>query len=263
MPVPNFVRIAGTEQSNDDYAEKWLCTGLFNGSAVKSNAYLLTAPAVTVDTGYLYRQDIRCQERGVGVWEVTVPYSKDTQVPGSVTFAFDTTGGSFHITHSKETRNKYGTTTVDYKQAINVVKDGGDMRVEGSDIVIPSLKLSYSIRQPQGVVDEEYARMIARLTGCTNSTEFRGFDPGEVLFLGGTGSDGTNAEAEVTLQFAAEQNLQDLMIGAISGIEKAGFDLLWVMWKDDEDGGKPTKSPLQVNVERVYEEQDLAGILGL
>jgi hypothetical protein len=144
-----------------------------------------------------------------------------------------------------------------------VKKDGGDLSVEGSDIVIPSLKLSYSIRRPQGVIDEEYARNIGRLTGKMNSTEFRGFDPGEVLFLGGTGPDGTNAEAEVTLQFAAEQNLQDLIIGAIDGIEKKGHDLLWVMWKDDVAGGKPTKAPLAVYVERVYEEADLAGLLGL
>jgi hypothetical protein len=103
MPVPHFTRISGTEQSDDTYGEKWLGTGLFNGSQVKSNALLVTSPAATIDTGMLYRQNVRAQERGPGVWEVQVPYAKGTQVPGSVTFSFDTTGGNFHITHSKET----------------------------------------------------------------------------------------------------------------------------------------------------------------
>lgn len=243
----------------------FVAAGETNASFVRAYAASATPYLVAVDEAVLYRNDIQVQEQGHAVYWVTVQYvTQDQQKPavGSIKFAFTTTGGSFHITHSRSTVAKYPSSSVDYKQAINVRKSGQDLNIEGTDIIIPALKLSYTFSHPLGIVNESFARTIAGLTGSSNSTTFRGFQPGEVLFLGADGSDGTNSEAEVTYHFACESNLQDLVIGAITGINKDGHDLLWVSSKDDTASGKPTVTPLGVYIERIYQRVDFRAALG-
>jgi hypothetical protein len=84
-----------------------------------------------------------------------------------------------------------------------------------------------------------------------------------VLFLGAEGSQGTDAETEVTYHFAAEKNLSGLVIGAISGIQKDGHDLLWLTWEDEvTPEGYPALKPRTVYVERVYERVNFAALFG-
>jgi hypothetical protein len=259
--------ITGRSVSNESAGQKWSIIGVYTANEARAYTFGASAGIVPGPNGFLYRQDINVTEQGAGVWHGTVTYGPDPQESstpgGSISFNFDTTGGSFHITHSKGTVNKYPSSAVSYNQAINVVKSGAELQVEGAEIVIPALRLSYTIRNPQGVVNESYARGLAGITGCINSSAFRGFAAGEVLFLGGVGSDGTNAEAEVTLHFACEKNLQGLIVGSLTGIAKAGHDLMWVMWADSVSSGKPTKIPLAAYIERVYTPIDLAAALGM
>lgn len=208
----------------------------------------------------LYRQDIQIQAEGYDVWTVTVPYAEKGDKPptGQWTFNFDTTGGSFHIKASKATVNSYGTSPPNYKQLIGV--NGDD--VEGADIVIPALKINVTYSHPLGVVTIALAKTLARLTSKVNSTTFLTFDAGEVLYLGSTGSDGTNSAAEVGYAFACSENLQNQIVGAITGIQKDGWDLAWIKWKDDVDADLPVKVPEFVYIERVYERVNLAAALG-
>lgn len=224
---------------------------------------LSATPAVValVNGNILYRGEISVVPEGWDVWTVTIPYAAkgDSPTPtGQWTFNFDTTGGSFHIKASKETVNSYGSSPPDYKQLIGV--NGDD--VEGADIVIPALKINVTYSHPQGVVTITHAKNLARLTGKVNSTTFLTFDAGEVLFLGANGSDGTNAPAELGYQFACSENLQNKVVGAITGIAKDGWDLAWIKWKDDVDNDLPIKVPQFVYVERVYDRTNLAAALG-
>lgn len=238
-------------------------SGTGNNDNVYVHLFALSAtPAVVAlaNGAIVYRQDIQIQSEGWDVWTVTVPYAEKGDKPptGQWTFNFDTTGGSFHIKASKETVASYGTTPPDYKQLIGV--NGDD--VEGADIVIPALKINVTYSHPLGVVTIAYAKALARLTGKANSTTFLTFDPGEVLYLGSTGSDGSEAAAEVGYQFACSENLQNQIVGAITVIEKDGWDLAWIKWKDDVDGDLPVKVPEFVYVERVYERVNLVAALG-
>jgi hypothetical protein len=256
-------RDAYRTSSNPPTAEiGYKAAGIADGATVKALALSLTPAIVAVTEGILYRQDIRVQEQGFCLFHVDVQYGQSNRETGNLSFRFSTTGGSFHITHSRETVAKYPNTAIDHKQAIGVRKNGTEQEIDGADVIIPSLKLSYTFRHPQGVVNEAHARTLASITGCVNDSTFRGFSAGEMLFLGAEGSDGTNAEAEVTYHFAAESNLQNLVIGTIEDIQKDGHDLLWVQWKDAPVGGKPTKAPLAVYIERIYRRVNLAAILG-
>ena len=261
---PNSVR---TTTNPPTYEKQYVAAGEADPTIVRAYAASATPSIVAVGEGILFRNDISVQEQGHKVFNVTVSYvTQDQQKPavGSLKFAFSTTGGTFHITHSREHVQSYvaSGTAPDHKQAINVRKNGDDLDIDGTDIIIPALKLSYTFNHPLGVVNENHARNLASITGCVNSTTFRGFAAGEVLFLGADGSDGSNSEAEVTCHFAAESNLQSLVIGAITGISKDGHDLLWVESKKTVDSGKPVVQPLAVHIERVYRRVNLAAALG-
>lgn len=244
------------------FETEYVAAGIFDRATVHATALSLIPTAVAVIEGILYRQDIELKEAGAGLYYIRAPYARNNSNTGSIRFAFSTTGGSFHIKTSKESVARYPNNAEDFKQLINVKKSGGKFDVEGTDIIIPALKLSYTIKHPMGMVNEDFARAIAGVTSCCNSGVFRGFQPGEVLFLGADGSQGTDSEAEVTCHFAAEKNLQGLIIGDITGIQKDGHDFLWVTWEDDTDNGKPIAKPKAVYIERVYERVDLATILG-
>jgi len=259
---PNSVR---TTTNPPTYEKQYVAAGEFDANIVRAYAAQQVPQVVATEQGFLFLDDIAVQEQGQSVFYVTPRYvTQDAQKPpvGSMKFAFSTTGGSFHVTHSKSTVNRYPSTAVDYKQAINVRTNGNDLDIDGADIIIPALKLTYTFNHPQGFVNESHARNLASITGCVNDSVFRGFAAGEVLFLGADGSDGTNSEAEVACHFACESNLQALVIGAVTGIEKNGHDLLWVNSKKDTDSGKPTVVPLGVYIERVYRRVNLAAALG-
>ncbi len=224
-------------------------------------AYALSATPLVVVTivGILRRADIKVSPDGDAQYLVTVDYTANKTDNGSYTFDFDTTGATVKIKAAKEHVETYPTSGNPYKGAINVDQDG---KVQGSDIVIPMLKLSVKFSHPQGVVDVPFARMLSRATGHTNSDGFLSHDPGELLYLGSSGSDGSEAAADVTYHFASSENVDDLSFGEITDIVKQGHHLAWVEFKDEVDSGNPVQQPKAVHIERVYDAIGFADTFG-
>lgn len=232
---------------------------------VRAYAIAATPSVVASIYGTLYRQDVAVDPIGYSTWKITVPYATRKQEAGSYRLTFDTTGGTVHIASSKETIGKYagtGITAPDYKQLIGVNGEN----VDGADIVIPALKITCHYRHPAAIMSLARIKYLANITGVVNSTPFLTFAAGEVLFLGCSGSEGTDAETEVQYQFAMSANAASLTIGAVADIVKKGHELAWIKYKDATDaaGGVtyPVKQPEFVYVERVYETLDLALALG-
>lgn len=239
----------------------YVATGTQDEQYVHSYALAATPSIYSTIYGTLYRQDIQVEPGGFNVFYVTVPYGKHKHATGQFRLTFDTTGGTVHIKTSKETIKSYSTGSMfvpSHKQAIGVNGDN----VEGTEIVIPALKLTAHFRHPQAVITLARIKALANITGTINSRPFLTFEPGEVLFLGCSGSEGTDGETEVAYQFACSANADNLTIGEIANIAKRGWDYLWISFKDDDDAGFPTKRPEFVYIERVYEEVDLAMALG-
>ncbi len=248
------------ESGDNQYHELvYTASGEFDDAQVHSYALSLAPLTVARPTGTLYRTGIVVEPVGHKLYEVRARYGRH----GSATFTFDTTGATVNVQCAKEHRGSYTAAGADgdgnHSGAIKV-REGGD--VQGADIVIPALKLTYTYRHPRGVVNETYAKTLAGATGCTNLNPFRGFSPGELLFFGASGSDGTDAEAEVSYQFIASQNVVGMSIGAITGIAKDGHDYVWVEFEDAVVNGRACKVPLRANVERVYDPIDFASVLG-
>jgi len=67
---------------------------------------------------------------------------------------------------------------------------------------------------------------------------------------------------ERLFRFAASENRSGLTVGDIGGIDKKGWEYMWVRYADAEDAAAKAivKKPVAVYIEKVYEEGDFAGL---
>ena len=174
-------------------------------------------------------------------------------------YTFDTGGGTQHLTQSIKTAGKFPSDAPDYGGAIGY--DGEN--VNGVDIVQPVMNFAETHYFTQGKVTTTFKRKVAELTGKVNSDAFRGYDPGEVLFLGASGTlrgDKSTSLWEINYRFAVSPNRKQFNVGAISVSSKKGWDYMWVRYTDKPDNGKVLKKPSSVYVEQVYESGSLSSL---
>jgi len=223
--------------------------------------------ASTSPTAYdgLPRQSIQIEPLANDIWEATVRYgANDSSEPpqtGESSFAFDTGGGSQHITHSRATVGIYaasGVTAPNFQGAIGVTENG----VEGVDVTIPVYQFSETHYLPSGAVTLAYRGTLFNLTGKVNNAGFKGLAAGECLFLGASGAKRGTDDWEITYRFAGSPNMTGLAIGPITGIAKKGWEYLWVRYADVEDDGAKmlVKRPISVHVEQVYDSGNFAAL---
>ncbi len=196
------------------------------------------------------------------IWSGEVEYGKDARPDtGDSTISFDTSGGTQHITQSLQTRGAYGlhsdgtpALVTDFGGAIAVA--GGN--VEGVDITVPVFNWAEAHYLDNVYVTQAYRALLFWATGRLNEATFRGFEPGEVLFMGASGARRQEDDWEISYRFAASPNIWDLVIGSIAGIQKRGWDYMWVSYMEDSVGGGLVKRPKAVYVERVYNYRDFS-----
>jgi hypothetical protein len=231
-------------------------------------AAVRTLALAQIPTAYegLNRTNITLDERlNATTWKVVAtfeaPEPQQQENPES-SFAFDTGGGTQHITQSIQTIGRYGPAA---STALGGAIGYDGQNVAGVDITIPVYQFSETHYIVPAAVTQSYKLTLMGLTGAVNSAAFRGFQAGEVLFMGASGTRrGTDTDDrwEITYKFAASPNRAGLTVGSITGIQKRGWDYLWVQYGDDVD---PTakvliKKPIAVYVEQVYPFASFAGL---
>lgn len=210
-------------------------------------------------TVIVWRQSIDMEPAGVDTWFGVVRYSTVRPTNESV-FSFDTTGGTAHITQSLATIATYPNPSQwliapNFKGAIGVTPDG----VEGIDIAVPVYKFAETHYLPTSIVTPQYKALLSWLTGRVNTIAFKGFQGGEVQFLGAQGSIRGAGDWEIAYSFAASPNVTGLTVGPITGINKKGWEYLWVRYVDAEDDTAKAlvKVPAAAYVEQVLPTADL------
>jgi len=202
-------------------------------------------------------------------WEVTVPYrprqpgQDDPPQTGDSRFEFDTTGGTQHITQSLETITSVGGNpgiipTPDFGGAIGVSADS----VDGTDIIIADPKFNETHYLAVAGMTQSYRNLLIAMTGTVNNAPFRGYEAGEVLFLGARGGPRGDDDWEVGFAFAVSLNRQDIEIPNIELFDAEGWDYVWVYYLALDDVGAIVKRPAAAYVERVYERSDFT-LLGI
>jgi len=255
------VSIAG---DNPSVELRYIVFGTSDDLAAKSE--LASGSPDTYDG--LPRQTIQIDPLANDIWEGTVRYGLTDQSPppqtGESSFAFDTGGGTQHITQSRGTVAAYapaGETPPDFQGAIGVTDNG----VEGVDVTVPVYQFSETHYLDDDLVTPAYKGTLFALTGRVNNGSFKGLAAGECLFLGAAGSKrGTDVDDdwEITFRFAGSPNVTGLNVGPITGISKKGWEYLWVRYADieDEAAQRLVKRPIAAYVEQVYEYGNFAAL---
>jgi len=249
-----------TEGENASAELRYVIRG--TDSDIAAKAALASAAPLLYDG--LVRQSYQIERIGEDIWEGTVQFGRrKAPETGESVFQFDTGGGTQHITQSIQTVGRYappGKIAPDFYGAIGVTKDS----VEGVDIVVPAYAFSEIHYLPTSAVTQSYKCTLAALTGKVNNSSFRGFAAGEVLFLGASGSKRGEEDWEITFRFQATPNVTGLQVGNITGINKKGWEYLWVRYDDEVDNSARTlvKRPAAVYVEQVYQYADFS-LLGI
>ena len=284
-PIERFDSGSGSLTSSPDGAVarevevKWVFGGEKGYDAAEAKAVEL-APLYY---GGHVRSRLEVRGLGNGWYEATANYGNanlnaleniEVQLPGDVKFApgtlsFDTTGATEHITQAWSDsndpsayvqKNAASGFAPDPYGAINA---NGD-QVSGVDITVPSFQFTESWHVPTSYLlygQSPYIKTIYQLTGTVNSAPFRIFQAGEVLFLGARlDAARTQSMSTVTYSFSARLNRDNFAIGDVSGIYKAGWDYLWVEYKNDTDSDYGIKKPNFVYVARVYERKNFAAL---
>jgi len=236
---------------------------VFEPNTAVAFAIASTPSLVSTVYGILYRDDVRVTRTAYNQWSVEVPYGVRKNESGEWTWDFDTTGGTVTVFQSKEEIARYPSGTA--PNQLGAIGVDGD-KVEGTEIVIPAMKINVQYKHPLGVVTLAKAKFLSDMTGMVNSDQFLTFSPGQVLFLGARGSDGTEAEASISYSFAMGVNATGLTIGAIAGVAKKAWEVAWIRYQDTVTAGggvdQPTRVPKFVYVDRVYDTVAMATALG-
>ncbi len=214
----------------------------------------------------LVRTNTQVEEIHDQIWLGTVRYAPSAANPpqaGESSFAFETRGGTQHITQSLATVASYASPDLpgaapDFGGGIGVTEDS----VEGVDITVPVYTFSETHYLSPSTVTSAYKSALFALTGRVNNAAFKGLAAGECLFLGAAGTQRGDDPWEISFAFAGSPNVSGLSVGSITGIEKKGWEYIWASYRQAEDTTAKmlVRKPVAAYVERVYREGNFAAL---
>lgn len=260
------------KKATSSYTKSWKVFGTSDDTELHTavNAYVTAYAMYWAYPGLpqmkLIAEQYTVSYLGDDAWQVTVQYEKNGAEDGTDPLkrsrSFDTSGGTQHITQAYG-EARFGANAPDQMMAIGVDSNG----VNGVDIVVPALQWQETYDVPNQYVTSGWIRGVAGVTGTTNISPFRGFERGEVLFVGCSGSqewddDKGRGPWSLAFRFVASQNVTGQTIGSISGISKKGHEYLWVRYEEDTDydSFSIVKKPKAVYVNKVYRESNFSAL---
>jgi hypothetical protein len=223
-----------------------LTTGLISAAAVAPDGWTVSAS----DIGLV----------------VTISGPSPPWTPGNYT-VIGTAAGQWTLSSAPAPLNTAGglwnTPAPNYHKAIGVTKDS----VEGTDIYAAKLEFTITFSTGPGVgfgpLGWSYIRALKSLTAKVNSTPFRGFQPGEVLFMGANGTCGPDNIFKITLKFAVSENQVNVAISPEIMLPSVqGWAYKWVSYKPSVSADFPVTIPAAAYVEQVYRTADFS-LLGI
>lgn len=204
---------------------------------------------------------------GTDWWVGTARYGRPEEQrkeTGSATFAFDTAGGTQHITQSLATTSQASSGTAsDYKGAIGVTADS----VEGVDIETSGFDFRVTVYVAAASMTTAYIGALKRLTKRVNQAQWAieidgvslTFAKGCVRLLGVTGAKRIS-EGDWELSFAF--SYREPVSATVNGMsyEAEGWQYVWFRYEESADGTSKrlVRTAVEVLVEQVYEYGDFA-----
>lgn len=276
-------RKVGTRKGSTGHAERFY---MLKGPATEAAAVALilsrpdVVPVTVVSASGIAMQradsEIYVDEIGTNLWYGQVQwklFDTGTQPADSFSISFDISTQSLHITQSRATVAKYGAGGAhgeprDFKGAIGVNEDGS---IDGCDIQIPIMGFQLNYTKAASFVSDGYIQTLLAIVGAVNIDVFHNFQPGTLLLTKVVGQRRPDASSagyvwDLQYSFGVSENETDLKIGDITGIQKKGWEYLWVYYKTmaQQAGGSGTtytvKRPVNAYVEEVFKKRGYSAL---
>lgn len=194
-------------------------------------------------------------------WEDPSGGGSDTKDEKQYSISFEIGGGTQHISHSIETVQRVPHSAPHLNGAINF--DG--QNVNGLDIAGGGITMTETVEIKAVEIDAAFVKSIAEKQNKLNHESFRGFNPGEVLFLGATLSQqGTGKTAKSSISYKFQISMNSTVKAGSESVEKKGFEYAWVKYKPALDTASKTigQEVEGLYVEKVYDSTSFSGLGG-
>lgn len=189
----------------------------------------------------------------------------DDPKPGDEYWDLDMTAQTVHV-ETCISQTKYGSKSRVVGKLVGSSDDGS---VSGVDIYAPSGVLTITRWLSAGSINMSYLRDIIKPVAKVNSSNWYGFLPGEVLYIGPKipGKDDELVEIEFSFLLSPNEDSSDLPTFedwaggtfTISGGKK-GWQYLWQEQAELESAGKKTVLPKGVYVSDVYKTSNFSSL---
>lgn len=242
---------------------KYIASGSTEEKEIISAVREFAPEALGEEYEKLPRQSVTISERLTEKdWKVEVVYA-DSGKDGSYDdssenqesqYNFEISAGTKKMVYAIKHIKTYPSSADAPKAGIN---DG-----EGVEIIYPVSRFSETHFMTKSKVSASYKRKVAELVGKINSSSFKGYSKGQVLFMGCTGSRTGKEKWQITFNFAVSTKQTGISIGDVSGISKDPWEVIWCQYEEGENSKQDQviKKVKAVHVEQVYEEASFSGL---
>ncbi|MGE4300808.1 MAG: hypothetical protein AB7F40_04305 [Victivallaceae bacterium] len=174
---------------------------------------------------------------------------------------FDCSGGTRHVNYAIAQRRVFGDLDAGGAVGWNG-KTGQDMEVTGVDVPTGQMRETYTKLVSTGKLTTNYKRRLYRLVGKVNSSKFKGWDSGEVMFLGASFSAPTNGNTKVVVSynFSIQENERNSYFSGILVGLKRGWEYIWAVSSSVIAGSSPVAALRAVYVAQVAEYGDFSDL---
>lgn len=214
-------------------------------------------------------EEINSEDPSGGYYHATVEYTEPTPADkannpenaGTVDYEFNFQAPSVQIYQSLATIDAEvigDGTAPNFRGAINVVNDGGKLRVEGFNLAPPPETFTLTFYDEHGNIDDTFKDKVESMVGKVNSTSFKGRPAGSLMLIRARGGGPFGILTTLELGFAYIENRDDIPVGDLTIGHKDGMDLLWAYYVDDADHDAKCliKKPISAYVERIWYRAD-------
>jgi len=238
--------------------------GTINESLVRLAVESDLGPVIVSGGTTFFRGQCICRQVEYRLWDADIEYLLRPADMGTWTWDLDGTGIIEQTKNSLETIAKYPAATApDFETLIGVEDDN----VLGAENIKPFGRFTVTFNHPAGFLSLPYAYYLMSLDGYVNSALWFGvFQPGEVRYMGTRSQNGTDGAVSAVYQFEIQKNRTNFTVGQVAGIDKKGWHLIWIKYKNaTKTVGAftfPVKNPVFVYIERMSETINFATAFG-
>ena len=241
------------------------------GTLDEMEALLAVAEHAPAEYHGFAQTELRVSEQTPQYIEIQVTYganntsggsSSDDEDDDALEVSFDCSTGSIHITHGLSEKVWKG------ESAGGAIgwngKHGDDIEISGVDVPIAQSRKSFTkYMRASEVNSSAFEKKINVLTAKVNSKPFKGYEAGEVMFLGCTytAKEGSDEKVAVTFNFQIQPN--ETRIVGDTKVTKSGFEHCWANSETVAEKGQAPKIVTKgVYTNKVINSEDF-GKLGL